>query len=123
MYNQSMEFITKNVNVFKLELDHFREKCSWALLKPGGPEEISNSESPHVFDCQSQEGIEAETSLYTCFISYTFILGACYWNYTVGLLTWCITVILIIYVLLICDTVQLLCTDSSDNELIQIHKG
>lgn len=49
MHNQSMEFITKNVNVFKLELDHFREKCSWALLKPGGPEEISNSESPHVF--------------------------------------------------------------------------
>lgn len=60
MHNQSIEFIAKNVNVFKLKLHHFRGKCSWGLLKPGGPEEISNSESPYVFDCQSQEGAGVE---------------------------------------------------------------
>jgi len=33
MHNQSMEFIAKNVNVCKPELDHFRGACSWGAIE------------------------------------------------------------------------------------------
>lgn len=50
-------------------------------IKADSAEEIFSSGSPFVFDCQSQEGIVGERWLYSWLISYTLILGVCYWKY------------------------------------------
>lgn len=86
---------SQNVNGFRLELHHFRGKCSWGLLSLVIQRKPPTQKVPLPLIARVRRASEGKDhSVLASFLT----LGVCYWKAMVGLLVWYIAVVLIIFV-------------------------